>query len=492
MTIYSFRNDSLIDEVAVTHTRGGGVRAYLHARDDAPPQKLEMLQEALTGAAMRWTPITHNGKAALEVRHIGKNGQKLLSLLEREGVTSGQPERKVNPENQISFKDKLRSNTLRLSGLSYTAGDIGFVVYGYKDSITKGPDGKTRIKDPQNLLAGIFYALGSPIITFFGKGDKSDIQLRHMSYNTMKLLEQKGFNVPHDAALRSITDQHNSTIGRRILSMCKRYPAEIGNSLFGVAGSMVLWAGIRDYGKIKAGTSAKSPVTAISDMSLGVVTMLAGAASLIPEEVPKPGEPKKTGIAGAWEWVKEKPLRTAGLLLGLSTIGHTTSTLVEQRNSARQVANGASESLKADAQKNIGALLGRWGFVVTNLLAEVLMSLSSKGHGEGVESDTSLHPSLYSAMGDLIQRSPPEKRASMLETIASYLSDKDNLNLDEDTIKEGIQRHMKDLTNNPWLIKPAEPQQNAQQADAAPRKAWRDVVTQQAQAAPAMSGSPAL
>lgn len=481
MTIYRFSNNSLIDEVAVKHSQGGGVRAYIHAREDAQPEELEALQKALTEKSMKWAPIRHEGKQCLEVRSIGRDGHNLLRFLASEGATSGSYKKEVNPENQVKLKDKFRNNTLRLSGLFYTIGDLGFIRYGFKDSLQIGKSGKLRMTDPQNLFAGIFYAIGTPVITIFGKGDKSDIQLRHMSYDMLKHLENNGIKIPKDSSIHSITHKHNSNIWRKIISKCERYPAEITNSIYGLAGAMIVWAGVNDFGKLGTRQSSKSRTSILMDIGLGAMTILAGLVSVFVEEEPrKSGEPRKKGMAGAWQWVKEKPLRTAGILLGASTVSHAGSTIIAYQKT-RKILNDNSSSLElvTDATKNKQALLGRTTFVVTNLAAEALMSISSKGHGEGVESDPSLRPSAYSVMADLIQRSPAEKRDKILDTASLYLSGKENLNISKEEIRQGIIQQIEDIDSNPWIGKANSKLSDGGEKSSSPTSTWRNLVTSQ-------------
>lgn len=493
MTLYRFDEHSLIDEVAVQHSGGSGVRAYVHAAEGADPQALVAIKNLLTQNEMKWTPMEHDGKPVIEVRSIGKNGEKLLQLLAANTFTAGIPQQQKNPENQVSLGTKFRNNTLRLSGLFYFLGDLGFLTYGWKDSFKKG-----KLKDPQNLLAGIFYAAGSPIITFFGRGDKSDMQLRHKSYNTLQFLQSNGVKIPDNSSILSVTYKHNSTLWRKIKSKMERYPAEITNSFFAIAGALVFWAGLRDGRELKTSTlpdAAKkvAKTRAQIDIATGISTMASGVISLVPEEPRKDGEQRSSGIAGVWQFVKEKPLRIAGALLGLSTAGHSAGSILGHKEATRVLndPNATEEERKAAVQVKKGAW-GRGLFAGTNLAAEGLMMASSKGHGEGVESDKSLEPSTYAVMADLIERSPAADREKVLDLVSSYLSKEEALHLPKEQIQAGILKQMEGTQKNPWLGVPQPALQAAEPAETAPSHepstAWRGLVGKP-ESAPDISGA---
>lgn len=487
VTIYRFGNNSVIDEIAVRHSTGGGVRAYMHAREGADPAALAKIKNSLTTDSLRWAPVTHEGKPALEVRDIGRNGRKLLQFLAAQGATTGTAQKEANPEDEIKFKDKVRNNLLRLSGLLYTAGDIGFLYNGWEEAFEN-----PKLRNPrelfnknnlsptgiQTLLSGIFYALGSPVMTFFGRGDKSDIQLRHLSYDALKFLESNGVKIPQNASILSVTYKHNANPWRLLKGKLERYPAEIGNSLFGLAGAMLVWSGIKRSHLIKQGKSEKSPIAARSDIVLGISTMLAGLVSLIEEEPLQPGEPKKTGFAGAWQFVKEKPLRMVAILLGISTVGHGTSTISDYMK-ARNIPQDATQEQREEIKRNAKGTTGRMVFTGTNLAAEVAMSFASKGHGEGVESDPSLKSTTYAVMADLIERSPPDTRNHVLELISDYLAKEENLNLPQDDVKASIIAQMQETQQNPWLGSPYASAINKTLQENVPHSetGWQNLVT---------------
>lgn len=459
MTVYYFDNSPVIDNVKIVHSAGGRHTAYIRARDGADGAALEQIKKSLTHDEMQWTPVRHNGEYVLEVRNIGRSGKNLLHFLADEGVVRDEPRQEANSDNRVTAWDKFKANTLRWSGWAYFFGDMNFIAYGWKKAFTADPvSGKRKITNPQLLLAGLFYASGSPFISIFGTGDKSDMQLRNMSYDTLQHLAGTGMAIPENSSILSVTHRHNSNAWRKMVGKFERYPAEIANSFFGLAGTMVVWEGGKDLAKFRHESRSGQPharnVTSIMmDMGLGVMSFLAGLVSVFVQEEPrKPGVPRKEGFAGIWQWVQEKPLRVAGGLLGMSTISHAGSSAIGYARARRILADpNSTEAQRADALEEKRALPNRALFAGGNMAAEGLMSVSSKGHGKGVESDASLEPSIYAVMADMVLRSPKENQEKLLASISDYLSQTDNLNVHKDTIRKGIEAQMNDLARHPWM-----------------------------------------
>lgn len=474
MTIYSFNSaNSPVEKLTVRHTDGGGVRAYIQARGNATPDQLDSIKHTLTSNNMQWTPIQDDGSPALEIRGIGKNEVHLMRLLDDSGAINGGYKKEQTTDDQFRYKDKFKNNTLRASGLTYFVGDAGFLSYGWKTAFKNG-----RLDKPPALLSGIFYALGTPFIAIFGRGDKSDLQFRHMSYSMIHEMEDKGIEIPKDASVRAVAHGHNTTIGKKVKTFLARYPSEICNSLFGVAGGMIIWDKTIDLRRMKAGAataaatmeefavnglahgSGHSRASIIMDMGLGAMTIMGGLVSLLVEEEPrKPGEKRKHGLAGAWEFVKEKPLRTAGLLFMGSTLWHAGSTAKDWKdiNLALKASPMPSGARLAELKGLRGALPGRALFVVAGLAAETLMAISSKGHGNGVVSDKSLDDSAYAVAADLVYHSPEAKRDMMFKNVTTFLEERKHLAGDRKTIEQGVRTQLAAMQSNPWVALIAKP-----------------------------------
>lgn len=502
MSIYRFGNDSLVDEITFHHTGGGGARAYLHARPGADMAALDALKKSLTSSGLQSTPIEEDGKAVLEVRGYRKADDNLLDVLYRNGSILGKYQKEETPDDKITFWDKLKKNTLRASGVTYFIGDMSYLTYGAREAF----DIAGKLTKPQSLAAAIFYAAGSPFMWAFGHGDKSSLQLKHLSYNMINELSADGVKIPKDAAIHDVANGHNSTLGKKIHTFLSRYPSEMTNAIFGLAGSMIIWEKAIDLKTFKwhplailkqegfqglkaslnrkefiRGQSAHDLKSVLMDIGLGALTVSAGLVSVfVQEEVPKPDEPKQKGLARAWQWVKEKPLRTAGYLLIASTGAHAGSTWVDYK----YVKSIDTEKLPPIQVKEVehlrGSLPRRALFVALSLLAEGLMSISSKGHGDGVISDNSLEHSSFAVAADLVARTTPEKREEVLAKTVAFLSGKKHLGGDAKVIEEGVRAQLATINANPWAcLAPPAPKSDTQPEEEKTNWRGRTIASQQ-------------
>ena len=82
------------------------------------------------------------------------------------------------------------------------------------------------------------------------------------------------------------------------------------------------------------------------------------------------------------------------------------------------------------------AVFDRGIFVATNLIAELLVAISSKGHGEGVVSDKSVDNTALSLAADIIVKQSPQQQDELNEHVAQFLSRPDVLAMKNDAVKE--------------------------------------------------------
>lgn len=489
MTVYSFGKDSPIDEITVIRTEGGGARALIHAREGTDPALLHNITRGMEKKDWQWTPMEVDGKPVLEVRGFGGKDNELLRTMDALGSFKGLYQTYTAPHELISNKEKFKKRTLQFSGFSYFVGDANFMIYGWKEAFNK----LGKLVHPQDLLAGIFYAAGSWFVALFGKGDKSDVHLRDIARETLKTLNGKGIRVDQGAALQAVAETHNRGFGKRIKDFCEKYPAELTNGFFGLAGTMITWGSItklrhydnppdytdrgifiNEHGRPSKIAHNKTAIK--MDIGLGLMSLFAGLVSIfVREERPDPDAPPKKGVARLWQKVKEKPLRIAGYALGISTLCHAASTVKDYRHAGQLLAQYKKDSSflvpeeVEDAKKIQSGLINRGIFVGTNLLAEFLMSISSKGHGSGIKTDPSLDNSTHAVMADLLLRTPEEKRETLLADIAKSISHKDHLGGRPEEHAAAIRKQMDGLKNSPWLQSAASaPAEKAVQSVALP------------------------
>ena len=524
MSIYRY-SDSLVDEVTIRRSKQSkGDIGYLHARSDARPDELAALREALHHEGWQVVPFQFDGQPTLQVRGF-KTEDKLFEYLGQRGHIRGTPRIEKTENDRITTKEKLKKGTLQASGAFYVLGDAGYTTYGYKGS------------NAWNIFAGLFYFLGSASLLRYGRRDQSEPQVKNIAEKINRFLYNEKVTMPDDCALKEITKDKDKGVLHKIENFFSRYPAEMMNIFFTVAGLCIIasvFGELKELGKksveysqmLKKGIANPAEKKFIEkelkeiphhyaakylDIGLGSLTAASGLTSaFMKEKSPDPTKPKRKGLAGVWDWVREKPLRIAGYGYIGSTLCHAVSTTIEINKSnqfIKEYGGVSASQFGATAKDFSGALDNaiskkkslpfRALFVGANLIAEFLMSISSKGHGEGVKSDGGVERSVYAIAADAIARQNPDLQPQLVERMSGMLAAADVIGGSAAMHVAGIMEQLNGIRANPWVMagyagkesdaSHALPAANMIRHDA-PAKPWSDRVLQPA----ALAAQPSL
>src|SRR5262249_41368773 len=145
---------------------------------------------------------------------------------------------------------------------------------------------------------------------------------------------------------------------QNIGDLLQRYPSEFMNLSYAMAGGLIFSAAVKHLGKGKvsteavegwlkqlqetepAATRAMAAHKAFRSMkmenwfNLGVGGFTTGSGLLamsIKEKAHDPDDSEKHGLAGFWEWIRERPLSIAGAGYMVSTLLHAASTWVAMK-----------------------------------------------------------------------------------------------------------------------------------------------------------------
>lgn len=462
MPIYRYDSTSLIDEITIIKNASGGARAYLHARDGATSEQLSNAVRQLTDSRYLVVPIEIDGKPMLEVRGFGK-ADTLQRRLGSLGLTGKVSEQEAIKEDKIPFIDKLKKRTLLASSLTYLISDYGYFRYGQLKQ--KKDSGHWEDK-----IAGIFYNLGS----WFGfasmllRRDQSETEIRKASEVAIKAAQQSGIAINETDSLLYASKDHSKRSA--LVTTFAKYPSELMNISFGTAGALIAKGARKDYIKLRnaekdnpelkrkltkaekenpafneINAHQKEVLISKQDIFLGLTSTVSGLiGSVIPEKHPDPDAPKPTGLRAIGSWIQQRPLVIAASGLLVSTGVHVKSSLDE-----RKKAKAKGESLEASNW--------RLWFVMGNLVAELLMAFSSKGHGKGVKSDTSIDPTTCALAAEMIYKRPEEQRAELIEKMAGFLAKPDALNVPREKLAAMIGEQLAQLEKNPWAAAMPQP-----------------------------------
>lgn len=505
---YSYGPTSLIQRVEVVRTETGAKRAYLESAPGADAAKLAEVRESLAKHGYLTVPIEMGGKPLLEIRKF-TNAESLLKQLGETGATSGVPSQQMVVQDRIGAWQWIKNNTYKACLSMYAIGDIGYIFYGKLkepfDGQKTGLENKRRQHygmDPQkepkdnpfDKYAGWAYLTGTmaSVASTALRGDQSDEEVYAISEKIRDKLGDEGSDKT-SVTFKAVENDKNPDLLKRIKIAFVKHPAEILNVCYGVAGLFISIASRKHLGEARTRlggaeeslakalqtnnaaaietytkdiASAKSSIGIHKhDIALGSITLTSGVLSSVIREKPKsPDEPEPQGaIAKAWRWLQEKPLRIAGGGYMISTLIHIHSTAMDYKriggdraSAALMVKDSNADVASLGAEKNIlagkerGFTHGRMIFCITNVIAEILMMLSSKGHGEGVKSDATVETSATAIAAENIALQAPEKREELIEKFAQHLASPKVMGGSSVLIARGIRSNLASLAANPW------------------------------------------
>jgi hypothetical protein len=436
MSLYRFPDTSPVESIRFVTSAKGNVRAYLKARDGTSDKVLQKYTDDLKHDGIFCTPYSLNETPLLEVRKFGK-AHDLINELDRLGAIKGIPEIDTSDHDNESKSpiDFVRKRSLQASGMFQMIGDYNFFRYGMKNS------------NMSDVAAGIFYALGTGALVGYGRNDQSNRQVKDFSDQLVEHLEKHHIDVPHSCSLKSITEDHEKGLIKSANDLIARYPSEVYNIFTGLAGLAVANAAYRHKFKLSsslahdAQTNKTIKQSGLLDMGLGFTTFAATTFGLLVKEKKKdPDDPPAANkIQEAWEWAQSNPLTVTGMGLMVSTLCHAVSTAIDYRDAVRTGNKLAKSSIPYRA-----------AFVGNNLIAELLILISSKGHGHGVIADDSVKESVYANAAELINAQVPEHKEQAFEQVVNFLSKPTVFADSSKDVEKKLHEAIAKLQKNPW------------------------------------------
>jgi hypothetical protein len=510
---YFYKPDSLLSEIEFLKTEKDSQRAYLLADAGADKSALQQLREGLAEQGYLTIPTEHEGKPALEVRKFSST-DKLLGALKKLSATGEVAKTEGKDAHKTGWWQWLKNNPFKSSLGIYIFGDVGYAVYGkYKEKFSnekhhilntrKTRDGKMHKPDapgnPYDKYAGWAYFAGTAvsIASTMLRGDQSDDEIEGIATDIKKKLKEDGGSDKTSTALKGLADDDaKQGFTQKVKQVFAKYPSELLNSFYALAGLFLAIAAkghlkhnkvnlktfeaeknalsegtpqFEQYERWIASESKKIKVSK-QDIALGSITLGSGVlATAVKEKVAAPNEePPKGAFAKAKRWLEEKPLRIAGIGYLVSTVIHFFSTTSDYTRIGTDI-KGANKVIKsstptalgthavADARVDRGLakrerniVHGRMLFVVTNIIAEVLLTLSSKGHGDGVLTDQTVKKSALGVAAENIALQPEAERAHLVKSMATHLASPKIMGGSAYLIEKGIQEKIDMLNTNPW------------------------------------------
>lgn len=330
---------------------------------------------------------------------------------------------------------------------------------------------KSRLDKFFSTLAGKGYLIGSStsMLSLLLRGNTSAAETGDISRKVLEAAAKHGLTPESDISLTyaaTLKDTRSQAVQK-----FSQYSSEIMNMSFATAGLAIARSNIKSLNELNAKEKHYSYLTgddalkndarhkseksvAQKDILIGVGTIASGvASSLMTERKHDPNKPKKKGIAGIVESMKENPLSIAGAGYLVSTFVHLWSSIQEFssiKNDNKIYADKAHKEGKEFKPFPVYHTVYRLLFVVMNLIAETGMLFTSKGHGEGVRSDTTLDKTATSMVASLIHRQPKEMHDELVQKMAKELSNASAIAHPVDQVEKMIREQLANLDKNPW------------------------------------------
>ncbi len=482
MSVYKYPQSNVIDEVTFKRTANGSVRAYLHAQPNVSPDRVHDILDTFDKNGWQALPFNLDGKPTLEIRGL-KNEATFLSFLKSHHWVSGAVSHHEEKGERLSLMEKFKNRTLQASGVAMGIADLGFIGYGLIEANNHKKRGIHTKRDFREALAGLSYLTGSTVLTAYGRNDQSDIQIREIAKLVLQRAEEKGLTV-NDSAAENISEDKNKGTLSQLNNFFRKHPSEIGNMSYFAAGAFIGGSALqnRALAKPRPGMTEKQiremRKGGWGDAALGGTTMASGlVATLGKERAPDPNAPPKHGVAAKFDHIKRSPLAIAGIGYIASTLCHTYTTFIERKEALRAIADSTLKPLERDIAKDkMKAIPFRVTFISFTLIGELLLTISSKGHGHGVQVDDTVDQSIYSVTADLISRQPKALQADLIKNMSEFLSDPKVLGGDRGKIAQELTADVELMRKNPWAVAasaaqqaaPAQPQQLVMQQQEKP------------------------
>jgi hypothetical protein len=439
MTIYRYSESPVVNEIIIRKTAGGGMRAFLFARDGIDSTKIEQTKELLNKKEWLCVANDYGGRPCLEVREA-KDIETLESTLRTVGfLAGGKTVTKTKVEQKITWKDYFNNNKLTIYGILNHIADIG--IFGYGRILGKLPPkpGETRNEHLEEKYAGYLYSGGSFFFTLFGRGDKSDHHLREIALKLRTQMQAMGLSTPESSSPGISPTNVSHSVFSDLWRFLTRHPSEIGNTIFGTAGALML----------KAGLKSKNPQDAI----LGFSTLAGGyTAAFVKERATISAADAGVKQGGFWRFIEERPNRIAAIGYLVGTLVHTGEAL---RNLLR-VKKDYTESQNDSKYYAHPRKMAYWAYGMrlwfggVLLIAEAILAFASKGHGEGVKTDRGVDETAIALVADTIIRQPESMREQLIRELGFFLAKPDILSGDAADIEKSLRERISSLEKNPW------------------------------------------
>jgi hypothetical protein len=281
--------------------------ALLAAREGVGNDQLQVIRQVLETRGWQCVPVNVDGRDQLQVTGFNTE-QEMTQALVALHATPVTAEVLADPSDhhKKNLNNWAQHNSLKAGGWLNLVGDLTLLISGL------------HARDPYKIVAGGLYTGGAAVLSRYANV-KTERQVNEVLRQTAEQMKQQAVELPPEAGLATILDDHKRGKIHKLEDFLYRYPADVMLSAYTMGAASMLAGGIHARDKLKIGYG-------VSSLSFKTASLLIPEKKKA-EEGAQPPAAADNPIQAVWNWVQEKPLRLMGFgsmvsdtLLGMSAV----------------------------------------------------------------------------------------------------------------------------------------------------------------------------
>ena len=487
MPLYQFNDPASTIKQIEFRKHGKQMEAFVYAPEGAAAESLSAIPAMLQKKELTVSPQIVEGKQVLRVTGFKDAGQ-LLAPLRESAAIAGTGAQSITEwdkaQPKLSFTEKIKENSLQLSGLAYTAGNIAIMGSGLAR------------KDYAEIGTASAWAFADGLLAAYGR-DSKDEQANKMVDKLRDYLIKEGVEIPKGTALTPEELAKPEGVVDKTMKFLKDHRVDIKNAMEVVGGGLYFKAGLNQHNPFKAAAGAcivTGFLTALLVQEKGAdeKTQAANGDALAEKLAGNHGHEKEKLGDKAKNWIQEKPLRFTGAL----ALTHNALTLTgayreKIKNSKPEVRQGLVDTLSKDTAaltayetqmkakpglmperglqslkeaeaKSAAAITHfdkhkndfRWNVAQSScmVVANALYGLSSKNPIDEKQ-ERELQDDVCAVAASIVAAQPKEVRDHMVDKVAAFCATQKMMHMKTEDIAQTIHQKIDALTQSPWLNK---------------------------------------
>ncbi len=236
---YNWQESSPIKQMEVAKTLAGRVQAIIYAPDNTSDQAATLPQYLAKHGFYCYLDEV-GGKNVLKVVAFGKEEGHLLDSLRSGGFIAGEASETSFPDKkiQLSTVDKLRKNSLNITGIFGDVGHAAMMVSGALEG------------DKNRIATSALYGTSATIQALFGAG-ADDPYFSQMTSQMRDYLEKKGINLSDPVIKTPEVKYRDRSLRTKVYDFIRRHPIQASQAI-SLTGNLSLFQSglreIRNYG----------------------------------------------------------------------------------------------------------------------------------------------------------------------------------------------------------------------------------------------------